>query len=112
MLIHERNDELHLLMAVPDWWLSQGNEIRVERAPTHFGEMNLKVAGTKKGIQVELNPPRRQPPKRIFLYLPKSRQPIKFPKGVEVVLRPDQKKRWDFSTVVKLYHQNAVPIID
>jgi hypothetical protein len=112
MLIHERNDELHLLMAIPDWWLAEGNEIRLERAPTHFGEMNLKVTGTKKGIQVELNPPRRQPPKRIFLYLPKSRQPIKFPKGVEVVLRPVQKKRWDFSTVVKLYHQHAVPIID
>ena len=112
MLIHERNHELHLLMAVPDWWLSEGNEIHVERAPTHFGPMNLKVTGTKKGIQVELNPPRRQPPKRIFLYLPKSRQPIKLPKGVEVVLRPDQKKRWDLSAVVKLYHQHAVPIID
>jgi len=112
MLIHERNDELHLLMAIPDWWLAEGNEIRIERAPTHFGPMNLKVTGTKKGIQVELNPPNRQTPKRIFLYLPKSRQPIKFPKGVEVVLRPDQKKRWDFWAVVKLYHQHAVPIID
>jgi len=112
MLIHECRDELHLLTAIPDWWLAEGNEIRLERAPTHFGPMNLKVTGTKKGIQVELNPPRRQPPKRIFLYLPKSRQPIKFPKGVEVVLRPDQKKRWDFSAVVKLYRQHAVPIID
>jgi hypothetical protein len=112
MLIHERNDELHLLTAIPDWWLFEGNEIRVERAPTHFGLMNLKVTSTKKGIQVELNPPRRQPPKRTFLYLPKSRQMIRSLKGIEVVFRPNQKKHWDFSAVVKLYRRHAVPIID
>jgi hypothetical protein len=112
MLIHERNDELHLLTAIPDWWLFEGNEIRVERAPTHFGLMNLKVTSTKKGIQVELNPPRRQPPKRTFLYLPKSRQMIQSLKGIEVVFRPNQKKHWDFSAVVKLYRQHAVPIIE
>jgi hypothetical protein len=66
MLIHERKDELHLLKAVPDWWLAEGNEIRIKRAPTHFGTMNLKVTGTKKGIQVELNPPNRLPPKLDF----------------------------------------------
>jgi hypothetical protein len=27
--------------------------------------------------------------------------------GVEVVTRPDQKQRWDFPTVVKLYERNA-----
>ena len=112
MLIHERNDELHLLTAIPDWWLFEGNEIRVERAPTHFGLMNLKVTSTKKGIQVELNPPRRQPPKRTFLYLPKSRQMIRSLKGIEVVFRPNQKKHWDFSAVVKLYRQHAVPIVE
>ncbi len=35
MLIHEAGDELYLLRAVPDWWLDDGQEIRVERAPTH-----------------------------------------------------------------------------
>ena len=108
MLIHERSDELHLLMAVPDWWLADAKEIRIERAPTHFGPMNLIVTGTKKGVNVKFDPPRRQPPKRIFLY-PKSRQLIKTLKGVEVVLRPDQKKHWDFPTVVRLYRGHGMP---
>lgn len=112
MLIHERSEELHLLMAIPDWWLAEGNEIRLERAPTHFGPMNLIVTGTKKGVQVEFDPPRRQPPKRTFLYLPKSRPLIKSLKAVEVVLRPGQKKHWDFSAVLRLYRRHAVPLID
>ncbi len=46
MLVHEEGDELHLLSAVPDWWLDPGQEIRVERLPTWFGELNLVVRGT------------------------------------------------------------------
>jgi len=112
MLIHERGDELHLLMAVPDWWLAEGREIRVERAPTHFGLMNLRVAGTEKGVQVTLDPPRRHPPERILLYLPKSRQLAKPVKGAEVIARSDQKKRWDFATVVQLYSERAAPLFE
>jgi len=108
MLIHERNDELHLLMAVPDWWLAEGNEIRVERAPTHFGLVNLTVTGTEKGVHVEFDPPDRQRPKRIILHLPKSRQLIKSAEGIEVVIRWDQKRLWDFPTIVGLYRQRAV----
>jgi hypothetical protein len=105
MLIHERSDELHLLKAIPDWWLAEGKEIRIKRAPTHFGPMNLIVTGTKKGLQVKFTPPRRQPPKQIFLYLPESRKLIKPLKGVEVVHKPEQKTRWDFPKVVKQYSQ-------
>jgi len=105
MLIHERGDELHLLKAIPDWWLAEGKEIRIKRAPTHFGPMNLIVTGTKKGLRVKFTPPRRQSPKRIFLYLPESQQLIKPLKGVEVVHRPEQKTHWDFPKVVKLYSQ-------
>ena len=107
MLIHERGDELHLLKAVPDWWLDEGNEIRIERAPTHFGTTNLTVTGTKTGVNVEFEPPNRSMPKRIFIYLPKSRQPHKPLKGIDVVVREEQKKRWDFPTVVRLYRQLA-----
>jgi hypothetical protein len=112
MLIHERGDGLHLLMAVPDWWLAQGEQIRIERAPTHFGLMSLRVTGTARGVSIKLDPPRRQPPKRILLYLPKSRQPMKPVRGVEVVVRPEQKKRWDFPTVVRLYSEQAVPLFE
>ena len=110
MLVHERGDELHLLTAVPDWWLADGKEIRIQRAPTHFGLIDLRVIGTEKGVQVEFEPPRRQSPKRIFLYLPQSRPLVKSVEGVEVVVRPDQKRRWDFPTVVGLYGKQAAPL--
>jgi len=107
MLVHERGDELHLLLAVPDWWLAKGEEIRIERAPTHFGLMNLRVTGTEKGVKVKLDKPSRHPPKRIFLYLPKSRPLVESSEDVEVVVRSDQKDRWDFQKFVRLYKENA-----
>jgi hypothetical protein len=107
MLIHERGDELHLLMAVPDLWLTEGKEICVERAPTHFGLMNLRVTGTEKGVKVKLDKPSRQPPKQIFLYLPKSSPLVESLEGVEVVVRSDQKNHWDFPKIVRLYKENA-----
>ncbi|NQT17753.1 MAG: hypothetical protein HQ582_33665 [Planctomycetes bacterium] len=55
MLVHERPDELHLLSAVPNWWLAEGQEIRVERAPTHFGQVSFVVRGTAAGVQVDFN---------------------------------------------------------
>jgi hypothetical protein len=109
MLIDERGDELHLLAAVPDWWLVDGQTVDVRRGPTHFGEMNLRVRGTADGVQVELDPPTREKPRRIVLYLPQSRPLVGTLEGVQVVARSDQAKRWDFPTVVKLYQETAGP---
>ena len=106
MLVHEAGDELHLLSAVPDWWLAEGEEIRVERLPTHFGEMAMAVRGGKNGVEIELDRPKRNPPRRIVLTLPKSRPLIGSLAGVEVVQRSDQKKRWDFATVVGMYKRS------
>lgn len=107
MLIDERGDELHLLSAVPDWWLADGQMITVERAPTHFGEMNLTVRGTADGVQIQLDPPRRRPPSRIVLHLPKARPAAMLPPGVELVKRSDQGERWDFPTVIEKYREIA-----
>ncbi len=107
MLVHEAGNELHLLSAVPDWWLSNGEEIRVERLPTHFGRMNMTVSGKTKGVEVKLEPPKRNPPKRIVLRLPKSRVLSGSLAGVEVVQRANQKKRWDMPTVLELYKEIA-----
>ncbi|KKK68853.1 hypothetical protein LCGC14_2939890, partial [marine sediment metagenome] len=103
MIVHEMGDELHLLSAVPDWWLGEGKEIRIQRAPTHFGEVNLVIRGKKNGVEVKFDPPKRNPPKRIVLTLPQSRPLIGSLDGVEVVQRDAQKKRWDFPTVVAAY---------
>jgi hypothetical protein len=107
MLVHEAGDELHLLSAVPDWWLRDGKEICVKRLPTHFGTMDLTVRGTKQGVQVELDPPQRNPPKRIVLTLPESRSLVGSLDGVEVVTRSDQKQRWDFPTVIARYLETS-----
>jgi len=105
MLIHEAGEELYLLRAVPDWWLDEGGEIRVVRAPTHFGEMNLVVTGGKDGVEVKLDLPKRNPPKKVFLTLPESRPLIGSIEGVEVVKREGQKERWDFPGVVEAYRK-------
>jgi hypothetical protein len=106
-LIHERGNELHLLLGAPDWWLADGKEIRVENAPTHFGPMSLRVRGTAKGVKVQLDPPRREAPKRIVLHLPQSRPAVSAPKGVELAARSDQSRRWDFPSVVEMYERQA-----
>ncbi|MCR4412550.1 MAG: hypothetical protein NUV77_09025 [Thermoguttaceae bacterium] len=107
MLVHEAGDELHLLAGAPDGWLADGKEIRVENAPTHFGPMSLRTRGTAKGVEVQWSAPSRTPPKRVVLHLPKSRPLSATLPGVEIATRPDQKKPWDFATVVALYQQEA-----
>jgi len=106
MLVHEAGDELHLLSAVPDWWLDEGKTIRVESAPTHFGRMDLLIRGTRKGVKVNLKRPERALPKRIVLHLPESRKLVNTIEGVDVIVRPNQKKRWDFPTVVSLHEKS------
>jgi len=103
MLVHEDGDELQLLAAVPDWWLADGKEIRVERLPTHFGPIDLVVRGSAKGVNVELTGPMRETPKRIVLHLPASRPLLNSLSGVSLASRPNQKQRWDFPTVVEKY---------
>lgn len=105
MLVDERGDELHLLSAVPDWWLEKGQEIRVEKAPTHFGDFTFIVRGTDAGVDVEIVKPGRTPPKRIVLYLPKSRPLVKPIEGVAVVVREDQKELWTYSRVISSYRR-------
>ncbi len=109
MLVHEQDNELHLLMAIPDWWLDKGNEIDVERAPTHFGPMALRIRGTARGVEVKLTAPRREPPHRIVLHLPESRPLLNKLEGVDVVVRSNQGKRWDFPSIVGQYRSAQGP---
>ncbi|HWQ54362.1 MAG TPA: hypothetical protein VN442_11805 [Bryobacteraceae bacterium] len=109
MLVHEDGEDLHLLSAVPDWWLGDGQEIRLERLPTHFGLMDLTIRGKSKGVEVSLVSPKRNAPKRIVLHLPASRPLVGSIPGVTTVTRPDQKHRWDFRTIVEKYRSSLDP---
>jgi len=106
MLLHEHGDELHLLAAVPDGWLAEGRTIRVVGAPTWFGPLDLTVRGASTGVKASYSAPRRDPPKRIVLHLPKSRPLLGDLPGVEVVYRDDQRQQWDFPTVVSRYQES------
>ena len=72
--------------------------------------MSLRVIGTEKGVRVKFDPPDRQPPKQVFLYLPKSRPLVGSAKGVKVVVRSNQKNRWDLPNVVRLYREHAATL--
>ena len=109
MLVHEDGDDLHILPAVPDWWLADGQEIRIERLPTHFGALDLVIRGTSRGVNVSLLALGRTPPKRIVLHLPRSRPLVSPVSGVTVVSRPDQKQRWDFPTIIEKYRSAMSP---
>ena len=69
--------------------LDAGQEIRVERLPTHFGELNLTVRGTNQGVEVKFDPPKRNPPRKIVLTLPKSRPLVGTLAGVQLAERAD-----------------------
>lgn len=60
-----RADTLRLLFATPRKWLADGKEIRVERAPTQFGEVSVHVESRLKDGEVtaELKLPERTPAK-------------------------------------------------
>ncbi len=105
MLVHEQDGELHLLKAIPDWWLDSGNEIAVERAATHFGTMGFRLRGTAQGVQLTLDRPQREVPKRIVLHLPRSRPLENACPGVEVVVRDNQAGRLDFAGIVARYQE-------
>jgi hypothetical protein len=60
-------------------------------------------------VEVRLERPKRRAPKRIVLWLPESRPLLGSREGVEVAVRSEQKRRWDFPGVVRQYTEQAGP---
>ena len=62
-------DTLRLLFATPRSWLEDGKTIRIEHAPTAFGEVSVLVKSRLKHGEViaEIQPPKRNPPTQAFL---------------------------------------------
>jgi len=69
MFVRENDGDLWLGQAIPRYWLSDGNNIGVERAATYFGPLSLqfKSEADKGKITVTLNPPERNSPENIYL---------------------------------------------
>lgn len=78
MFIRENGDSLYLGQAIPRYWMKPGNHASIENAPTEFGPMSLHFTAGDGGdtITAELEPPRRNPPSRIYLRFrhPESRR--------------------------------------
>jgi len=110
MLVHEEGDELHLLKAVPDWWLAAGQEIRVERLPTHFGNIDLLIKGTANGIEVSVKGPDRNKPAKIIIHLPENLPLVNNPQGITMIKRKPQKAKWNFETIVNEYRNPLVGV--
>lgn len=64
-----RPETLRLFFATPGRWLSDGETIKVERAPTAFGEVSVRMQSrlNEGEVVAEVEPPRRQTPKQMFL---------------------------------------------
>jgi len=69
MFLAEYGEELFIGQAIPRAWFEHGKTMQVKRAMTHFGETSLELISqvATGAILVRLDPPRRNPPKRIRL---------------------------------------------
>lgn len=71
LLVVERGQELHLLEGLPPTWAGPGAVTRVREVLTEFGPISLELRVAQDGSKatLRLEPPRRNPPKRIVLHL-------------------------------------------
>jgi len=69
MFLAEHGEDLYVGQAIPRAWFEDGKRMRVERALTHFGETSLDIVShvATGTVVVKLDPPRRNPPQRIWL---------------------------------------------
>jgi hypothetical protein len=69
MFVHEEGNELYLGQAIPRYWMADGKAASIQRAASHFGPLSLRFTSqaAKGTIQAELDPPKRNPPDRIYL---------------------------------------------
>jgi hypothetical protein len=62
-------ETLRLMFATPRRWLADGQEIKLERAPTAFGEVSVRMYSklSTGQVVVEVTPPHRNAPKQTLL---------------------------------------------
>jgi hypothetical protein len=104
MLIDEGQDangddgSLILLSGIPRAWLADGKEIRVVRAPTHYGPLSLHVVSRIRAgrIEADLAIEPREPIRRIVIKLfHPERRPLR-----SAVIRGREVRLADAETIV------------
>jgi hypothetical protein len=71
MMVREEGNTLHLLSAVSPQWIGTGKTIRVERAPTYFGQVGfvLEMPGNNTAA-LHLHAEFQRTPNQLILHLP------------------------------------------
>jgi len=74
-LLLEDGAALHLLAGTPRGWLEPGKSVEVRKAPTLFGEVNIRCKSLPSGreIAVTIDPPHRKPARIILHVRPPSK---------------------------------------
>jgi hypothetical protein len=87
LLVFERGDRLELLPGAPEAWLRPGASIRVERSPTRFGPVTLRVEAGEDALVAEVtrHGNGRATPSAVTLTGPRG--------PVELALAPDEPVR-------------------
>ncbi len=70
LFVREQGTDLHLLSALSPEWVRDGAEIRVERAPTEFGQVNFTLQFNPGTATLSITSHFVRAPKRIVLHLP------------------------------------------
>jgi hypothetical protein len=114
LLIDERTDGLHLLPAVPPQWLTSGQGIRIERAPTEFGmiSLSLKAEDIALSGRIECHW-RSSPPPKLILHVPCGLKlgELSGLEDLPVEIRPGTAIHgdWSYERVLREYLQQAPP---
>ena len=98
MFIEERGEDLRLCMALPRYWLADGQQVSIENAATYFGPMSLWLESHVSAgrMCMELNPPRRNPPRRILVRFrhPQSARMTRCEVNGKAITSFDPDKEW------------------
>jgi hypothetical protein len=62
-----RAETLRLAFATPRAWLKSGSKIRVDRAPTEFGEVSYVIEAADDHVDAEVTLPDRNPAEKVLL---------------------------------------------
>uniref|UniRef100_UPI003216CBB9 chitobiase/beta-hexosaminidase C-terminal domain-containing protein n=1 Tax=uncultured Draconibacterium sp. TaxID=1573823 RepID=UPI003216CBB9 len=70
MLVREEGNDIHLLSAVSPEWIREGESIKVDKAPTYFGEVSYELQSGKNYFTVDLDGKWNDELGKIYFHIP------------------------------------------